>query len=170
MSVLLALVSPCTKNNASFMCDGRSSWHSHDVTSFESCLNCSDIKGRTFVSGSPQLGDLQRVTLQMFRHCDETSVLQELNAVLHHLPQIPVSTELLLLDVQQRPAQELSHLVHWCGDLGPPQVGFMSVETNETRTSYDWSQEGQMEGFTCNPMSDKMRLMRPFLSSCIRLL
>lgn len=48
----------------------------------------------------------------MLRHGDETSVLQELNAALHHLPQAPVGTQPLPLDVQQRPAQELPHLVH----------------------------------------------------------
>lgn len=91
----------------------------------------------TFVSGSAQLGDLQRVTLRAFRPSDEASVLQELNAALHRLPQTPVSTQLLLLDVQQRPAQERSHLVHGRGDLGPPQVGFTSAETNATGMWYD---------------------------------
>lgn len=73
----------------------------------------------------------------MLQHSDETSVLQELNAALHHLPQAPVGTQLLLLDVQQRPAQELPHLVHRRGDLGAPQVGVMSAEPNGPGTSYD---------------------------------
>lgn len=50
-------------------------------------------------------------------HSDEMFVREERHTLPRHLPQTLLSAQPALLDVQQRPAQKVSHLLQRGGDL-----------------------------------------------------